>query len=67
MQYIFECLNPECKNYGKQFEVYAKIGTLIIKDIICPDCRTHLIKRKWFSTPVHYHGEGFTKESKNDT
>jgi|WetSurMetagenome_2_1015567.scaffolds.fasta_scaffold65143_6 hypothetical protein len=67
MQYTFICKNFECERYEKEFFIYANIGTLIVGEVTCPDCKTKKISRKWYSTPVHYHGTGFTKENKNDT
>lgn len=61
MQYNFLCLDCE-----KEFDIYAKIGTLIIKDVICPECKSKNIKRKWFPISVHYHAEGFSKENQKE-
>lgn len=63
MQYIFQCQNQDCKN---EFEIYAKIGTLIVKDLICPECKGKDIKRKWLPTVVHYRGGGFSKQIKQE-
>lgn len=59
MQYDYICSN--CK---KQFSVFAKIGTIDIKTVNCPSCKSFDVARKWLPVHVHFHADGFTKKIK---
>jgi len=56
----------QCKICKEKFSISAKMGTVQMKKLSCPHCKSNLIKRLWFPISVHYHGSGFTKGIKDE-
>lgn len=55
MEYLFRC-----KLCEKEFSIFARIGTVDIREVKCPDCKSSVM-RIWTPVHSHFHGKDFTK------
>ncbi len=55
-----------CKDCKKEFEIVAAVGTILIQELNCPNCKSKDIRRLWFPVRVIYKADGFTKKADNE-
>ncbi|GIU69744.1 MAG: hypothetical protein KatS3mg002_0980 [Candidatus Woesearchaeota archaeon] len=56
-EYVFKC-----KDCNQKFSIFLKMAETI-DYIRCPHCKSTNVVKKYFPTPIHFKGGGFTKST----